>query len=272
VFSIASLVLRGLEFGALNCRWDDNAYGSIVWTLLGLHTLHIVADTGESAVLAVLAFVEKMDGPRFVDVSEEAVYGYFVVLTWLPIYAVVYWAPRSLLKETPDAAVARPVLSPALALAEQSLAYALSGRLCDATARDLDACRTGRLRAADAAVSPRWRGRRPARRVQQLGGVADVGAVRPGLPCRPALCRWPAAEPPPAAPQRRGYVWVPEDRLWRRPTNRRIGALRRRAMRQAAMGLVALGMGLERAIGNPPIGTSCPSSSRRFVRRRSELD
>ena len=31
--------------------------------------------------------------PRFVDVSENALYWYFVVWSWLPIYAVVYGAP-----------------------------------------------------------------------------------------------------------------------------------------------------------------------------------
>jgi heme/copper-type cytochrome/quinol oxidase subunit 3 len=31
---------------------------------------------------------------RFVDVSEYAFYWYFVVLVWLPVYAVIYWVPR----------------------------------------------------------------------------------------------------------------------------------------------------------------------------------
>ena len=32
--------------------------------------------------------------PKFVDVSENALYWYFVVFTWLPIYAIVYFGPR----------------------------------------------------------------------------------------------------------------------------------------------------------------------------------
>jgi len=94
LFSAAFLVVRWMEFTTLNCRWDDNAYGSIVWTLLGLHTLHLVTDFYDSVVLTVLTWVEKMDGKRFVDVSESAVYWHFVVLAWLPIYAVVYWGAR----------------------------------------------------------------------------------------------------------------------------------------------------------------------------------
>jgi heme/copper-type cytochrome/quinol oxidase subunit 3 len=95
-FGLAFIVVRGYEFTALNCRWDDNAYGSIVWVLMGLHTLHLVTDVLDTAVLCALLFSERPDGKRFVDVSENALYWYFVVLSWLPIYAVIYWAPRSL--------------------------------------------------------------------------------------------------------------------------------------------------------------------------------
>ena len=94
-FGIAFIIVRGFEFTALNCRWDDNAYGSIVWTLLGLHTLHLVTDVLDTGVLSALMLTELPDGRRFVDISENALYWYFVVLTWLPLYAVVYWAPRS---------------------------------------------------------------------------------------------------------------------------------------------------------------------------------
>jgi len=94
LFSLAFLAVRWLEFTALNCRWDDNAYGSIVWMLMGLHTTHLLTDAYDSGVLTTLVFTQKMDGKRFVDVSESAMYWYFVVLTWLPLYAVVYWGPR----------------------------------------------------------------------------------------------------------------------------------------------------------------------------------
>jgi cytochrome c oxidase subunit III len=93
-FGLAFNAVRGFEFGVLNVRWDDNAYGSIVWTLMFLHTTHIVTDVADTAVLAVLMFTRHGRGRRFVDVSENAFYWYFVVLTWLPIYAVAYLAPR----------------------------------------------------------------------------------------------------------------------------------------------------------------------------------
>jgi len=92
--SIAFLAVRVLEFGALNVHWDSNAYGSAVWMLMGLHTTHLITDAYDSLVLTVLMFTGPLEGKRFVDVSENAGYWYFVVLSWIPIYAVIYWGAR----------------------------------------------------------------------------------------------------------------------------------------------------------------------------------
>ena len=43
-----------MDFSGLHIRWKQNAFGSIVWILLGLHTLHLVTDLGDTIVLAVL--------------------------------------------------------------------------------------------------------------------------------------------------------------------------------------------------------------------------
>jgi cytochrome c oxidase subunit III len=92
VFGLAFLIVRTYEFASLNCRWDTNAYGSVIWTLLGLHTTHLLTDWIDSLVLAAVLFV-KPSPKRFVDTSENAVYWYFVVLSWLPIYVVIYFGP-----------------------------------------------------------------------------------------------------------------------------------------------------------------------------------
>jgi cytochrome c oxidase subunit I+III len=94
VFALAFIGVRVFEFTSLNCRWDTNAYGSIVWMLLGLHTVHLVTDFLDSLVLYVLMLTGPREGRRFVDVSENAMYWDFVVFAWLPIYLVIYWAPR----------------------------------------------------------------------------------------------------------------------------------------------------------------------------------
>jgi heme/copper-type cytochrome/quinol oxidase subunit 3 len=95
LLGLAPLVVRWFEFPALLIRWDSNAYGSAVWFLLGLHTLHLLTDVGDTLVLTALMFTRHgHNGRRFSDVSDNAFYWDFVVLSWLPIYFLIYWLPR----------------------------------------------------------------------------------------------------------------------------------------------------------------------------------
>jgi heme/copper-type cytochrome/quinol oxidase subunit 3 len=95
VFGILPLVVRGFEFAGLNVRWDTDAYGSVVWFLLGLHTTHLITDVADTVVLTALMFTRHGDnGRRFSDVSDNAFYWDFVILSWLPIYFLIYWVPR----------------------------------------------------------------------------------------------------------------------------------------------------------------------------------
>lgn len=92
-FALAFLAVRVVELTALGVRWDSNAYGSIVWLILGFHTFHLLTDAIETFVLTVFVHVDP--GPkRFVEVSEDCVYWNFVVLVWLPLYVLLYWFPR----------------------------------------------------------------------------------------------------------------------------------------------------------------------------------
>jgi cytochrome c oxidase subunit 3 len=92
--AVLILIVRGFELTALNVRWDSDAYGSIVWMLMVLHTVHLVTDAWDTGVLDVLFFTGPLEGKRYVDISENALYWDFVVLSWIPIYAVIYLAPR----------------------------------------------------------------------------------------------------------------------------------------------------------------------------------
>jgi heme/copper-type cytochrome/quinol oxidase subunit 3 len=95
LIGILLLVIRAFEFAYLNVLWTDNAYGSIVWALLFLHTTHIATDVGDSFVLTGLMFTRHgAEARRFVDVAENAMYWRFVWICWLPIYFVIYWLPR----------------------------------------------------------------------------------------------------------------------------------------------------------------------------------
>ena len=92
---IVLLVIRGLEFNSLNCLWTDNAYASIVWALLLLHTTHILTDWFDTIVLWALMMTPLgYEGRRLVDTDENCLYWRYVWLLWLPIYLMIYWVPR----------------------------------------------------------------------------------------------------------------------------------------------------------------------------------
>ena len=89
------LVIRGFEFNNLNCRWTDDAYSSIIWALLVLHTTHILTDWFDTVVLMFLMRTDvAWEGRRLVDTDENSMYWRYVWLLWLPIYAMIYWIPR----------------------------------------------------------------------------------------------------------------------------------------------------------------------------------
>jgi heme/copper-type cytochrome/quinol oxidase subunit 3 len=95
IFGVVPLIIRGFEFPALRVWWDDNAYGSVVWVMLGLHTTHIITDLVDTLVLAVLMFSRHADNiRRYGDVEDNAMYWNFVVAAWIPLYLCIYWVPR----------------------------------------------------------------------------------------------------------------------------------------------------------------------------------
>lgn len=92
---VALLVLRGFEFNSLHVLWYSNAYGSVIWALLLLHTTHVGTDLVDTVVLWALMRTPHGKTPRrFVDTDENAIYWRFVWLAWIPIYLLIYWVPR----------------------------------------------------------------------------------------------------------------------------------------------------------------------------------
>lgn len=92
---VVLLVLRGFEFNSLNVLWFDNAYASVIWALLFLHTVHLLTDWVDTIVLAVLVQTPHGREPRkMVDAEENSFYWRFVWISWLPVYVLIYWLPR----------------------------------------------------------------------------------------------------------------------------------------------------------------------------------
>lgn len=95
-FAVVAMVLRVYEFAALNCRWTDNAYGSAIWVLIGMHSGHLITDFVETAVIFAISLSRKMEGTRLADAAINSDYWYFVVITGLIVDFLIYGTTRFL--------------------------------------------------------------------------------------------------------------------------------------------------------------------------------
>ena len=94
LFGIAAAILRVMEFKAVHTRINANAYGAIVWSILLVHFAHIIAATLETLAIGIGMLKGPVDESHFDDARANAVYWYFVALSWVGLYAIVYLAPR----------------------------------------------------------------------------------------------------------------------------------------------------------------------------------
>ena len=94
LLALATIWVRFKEFPGLIHRWDDNAYGSITWTLLGLHLMHVMIISVEDGLMVIYTWVHGLDDKHARDIRVTAVYWYWIVAVWIVLYIIVYWSPR----------------------------------------------------------------------------------------------------------------------------------------------------------------------------------
>lgn len=85
---------RYFEWRSWNFTWASDAYGSILWTIMGLHTFDMVADLVVTAVLLCLVVSGRYAQKQRVGVHVDSVVWYFIVGIWIILYGVIYWGPR----------------------------------------------------------------------------------------------------------------------------------------------------------------------------------
>ena len=94
LLGLVATVLRWWEFAALNVRWDQNAYGSAAWATLGFHATLLLVDTLETAAIAAIFHFAPLEEKHFTDASDAAFYQYFLSLVYVPLYVLLFLAPR----------------------------------------------------------------------------------------------------------------------------------------------------------------------------------
>jgi cytochrome c oxidase subunit III len=88
------LVLKVVEYADVYYRWDDHAYGSIVWLIIGFHSAHVASVVLKTIIILILAVRGYFNAERHLGVQVNGLYWHFVVLVWIPLYIVLYWTPR----------------------------------------------------------------------------------------------------------------------------------------------------------------------------------
>jgi cytochrome c oxidase subunit III len=97
--SITGLLITGLrffEFAALNTQWNSNAYGSVIWFILGFHATLILTDTYDTIGLTYIMFHPNREAKHYSGASDNAEYFMFTVFLWIPLYVLVFLGPRFL--------------------------------------------------------------------------------------------------------------------------------------------------------------------------------
>jgi heme/copper-type cytochrome/quinol oxidase subunit 3 len=93
VAGLAFIAIRFLVLANLGYKWSDHAYGSVVWTCIGFHLLHVIAATAETALLFVYSLLRPIVKKQLLDFRCLAVYWFFVIVMWLPFYFIIFIEP-----------------------------------------------------------------------------------------------------------------------------------------------------------------------------------
>ena len=96
VVSVVVFALRLAGFWSLNTQWNSDAYGSIIWATMGFHASLILIEVYELIGLSAVLYSRNREAKHYPDVAEIAGYWVFIVLTWLPLYVLVFFGPRIL--------------------------------------------------------------------------------------------------------------------------------------------------------------------------------
>jgi heme/copper-type cytochrome/quinol oxidase subunit 3 len=92
--AVVIIVLRWWDLRALNVRWDTNAYGSAVWTIVGFHASLLVLDAMDTIGLTLFFWFRRLPAKSYSDVSDNTFYWYFTIGLWVVLYLVLYVGPR----------------------------------------------------------------------------------------------------------------------------------------------------------------------------------
>ena len=89
----AALALLAIDYAGLPFGPSTNAYGSLFWTIGGVHIAHVAALLCLAAGVLLLTWRGHFTAERTGGVECMAIFWYLVVALWVPTFATLYVAP-----------------------------------------------------------------------------------------------------------------------------------------------------------------------------------
>lgn len=86
----AFLAFTAKDFHDLTFGWRDNAYGSIYYTIVGLHALHVFIGLAMNILVQVKAWQNKFTAERHTTVDVFSLYWHFVDVVWVFVFASLF--------------------------------------------------------------------------------------------------------------------------------------------------------------------------------------
>ncbi len=78
------------DFDELHFGWRDNAYGSIYYTIVGLHALHVFVGLAVNVVVQLKAWLGRYDRGRYASAEVFFLYWHFVDVVWLAVFPALF--------------------------------------------------------------------------------------------------------------------------------------------------------------------------------------
>jgi heme/copper-type cytochrome/quinol oxidase subunit 3 len=90
LIGIVATVLRIWVFKELPFRWNDHAYGSVVWGMLGVQFTHCATGVLEDAIFCVILFVGPIEEKHRTDINVTTPLMWFVTAGALLCWAIIF--------------------------------------------------------------------------------------------------------------------------------------------------------------------------------------
>jgi heme/copper-type cytochrome/quinol oxidase subunit 3 len=94
VMGLSFLAYTLYDFDELTFGWRDNAYGSIYYTIVGLHALHVFIGLGMNLVVQLKGWLGRYDRGDHASAEVFFLYWHFVDAVWLAVFPALFLSPH----------------------------------------------------------------------------------------------------------------------------------------------------------------------------------